>query len=46
VVTSPDPFQARLSVQLAQQISPGIDIVVCTHTDVEQAHLAQQDVGI
>jgi CPA2 family monovalent cation:H+ antiporter-2 len=45
VVATPDSFQARRIVELAQQHKPGIDIVVRTHSASELKTLEAMNVG-
>jgi CPA2 family monovalent cation:H+ antiporter-2 len=45
VVATPDGFQARRIVELAQQLKPGIDLVVRTHSASELQALEQLKVG-
>jgi CPA2 family monovalent cation:H+ antiporter-2 len=45
VVSSPDAFQARLILDHARKVNPGIDTVVRTHSDEERAHLERTGVG-
>jgi K+:H+ antiporter len=45
VVSAPDAFQARLILDLARKVNPGIDMVVRTHSDQERAHLERAGVG-
>jgi CPA2 family monovalent cation:H+ antiporter-2 len=45
VVSAPDAFQARLILEHARKVNPGIDTVVRTHSDEERAHLEQGGVG-
>jgi CPA2 family monovalent cation:H+ antiporter-2 len=45
VVATPDSFQARRIVELAQKRKPGIDIVVRTHSDSEFKALQELKVG-
>lgn len=37
VIASPDPYHARHIIELARAKNPAIDIIVRTHSDVEQA---------
>jgi monovalent cation:H+ antiporter-2, CPA2 family len=37
VIASPDPYHARHIIELARAKNPGIDIIVRTHGDVDQA---------
>jgi CPA2 family monovalent cation:H+ antiporter-2 len=45
VVATPDSFQARRIVELAQKHKPGIDIVVRTHSETELKALEELKVG-
>jgi monovalent cation:H+ antiporter-2, CPA2 family len=45
VVTVPEPYQARRTVELARQAHPGIDTVVRTHSEAEQQFLERAGVG-
>ena len=45
VVTAPEPYQARRAVELAREANPGIDTVVRTHSEAEQAYLERAGVG-
>ena len=45
VVATPDSFQARSIVELAQQLRPGIDLVVRTHSASELKALEELKVG-
>ena len=45
VVATPDPFQARQVVELVRAVNPTIDVVVRTHTSVEQAYFERLGVG-
>jgi CPA2 family monovalent cation:H+ antiporter-2 len=45
VVATPDSFQARRIVELAQTHKPGIDIVVRTHSETELKALEELKVG-
>lgn len=45
IVSSPDAFQARLILEHARKVNPGIDTVVRTHSDEERAHLERSGVG-
>ena len=45
VVSAPDAFQARLILDHARKVNPGIDTVVRTHSDQERAHLERTGVG-
>jgi CPA2 family monovalent cation:H+ antiporter-2 len=45
VVATPDSFQARRIVELAQQLRPGIDLVVRTHSASELKALEELKVG-
>ncbi|HEY7768886.1 YbaL family putative K(+) efflux transporter [Longimicrobium sp.] len=45
VVSAPDAFQARLILDHAGKVNPGIDTVVRTHSDEERAHLERRGVG-
>jgi CPA2 family monovalent cation:H+ antiporter-2 len=45
VLSAPDAFQARLMLQHARKVNPGIDTVVRTHSDEERAHLESIGVG-
>jgi len=45
VVSAPDAFQARLILEHARKVNPGIDTVVRTHSDQERAHLESIGVG-
>jgi len=39
VVATSDPNETRLIVERAQELQPGLDLVVRTHSDAEAAHL-------
>jgi CPA2 family monovalent cation:H+ antiporter-2 len=45
VITAPDAFQARATIEIARGIQPEIDIVVRTHSDSERAYLEEKNVG-
>jgi CPA2 family monovalent cation:H+ antiporter-2 len=45
VVSAPDAFQARLILQHARKVNPGIDTVVRTHSDEERRHLEAHGAG-
>jgi len=45
VVATPDGFQARRIVEVAQQLKPGIDLVVRTHSAGELQALEELKVG-
>jgi CPA2 family monovalent cation:H+ antiporter-2 len=45
VVATPDSFQARRIVEIAQQLRPGIDLVVRTHSASELQALEELKVG-
>jgi monovalent cation:H+ antiporter-2, CPA2 family len=45
VVATPDGFQARRIVEVAQQLKPGIDLVVRTHSATEVQALEELKVG-
>ena len=45
VVSAPDAFQARLILEHARKVNPGIDTVVRTHSDEERGHLEAHGVG-
>ncbi|MBB4638127.1 YbaL family putative K(+) efflux transporter [Longimicrobium terrae] len=45
IVSAPDAFQARLILDHARKVNPGIDTVVRTHSDEERTHLEASGVG-
>jgi CPA2 family monovalent cation:H+ antiporter-2 len=45
VISAPDAFQARLMLDHARKVNPGIDTVVRTHSDEEREHLEARGVG-
>ena len=45
VVSTPDAVQARLILEHARKVNPGIDSVVRTHSDAERGHLEAHGVG-
>lgn len=45
IVTIPDPLAVRRIVDYAQEVNPGLDIIVRTTTEAEQAFLSARGVG-
>ena len=45
VIATPDPVQARKMVDVAQQLNPGVEIVLRTHTEEEADLLRQENAG-
>ncbi len=46
IVATPDSFQARRVIELSEKMSPGIDVVVRTHSEEEQRKLQGQVHGL
>ncbi|MCJ2083816.1 YbaL family putative K(+) efflux transporter [Methylobacterium sp. J-090] len=46
VIATPEPHTARRLVELAREMSPGIDTLVRTHSDTERRHFEEQGVGL
>jgi CPA2 family monovalent cation:H+ antiporter-2 len=46
IVATPDSFLARRTMELAQQMNPGLDLVVRTHSEDEQRKLQAQTRGL
>ena len=46
VIATPEPHTARRLVELAREMSPGIDTLVRTHSDTERRHFEERGVGL
>ena len=46
IVATPDSFLARRTMELAQEMNPGIDLVMRTHSEDEQRKLQAQTRGL
>lgn len=46
VIATPEPHTARRLVELAREMSPGIDTLVRTHSDTERRYFEEQGVGL
>lgn len=44
VVTAPDPLHTRQIISLARSVNPGLDVVVRTHSEEEQARFKEEGV--
>jgi len=44
MITVPDPYQARLMIELARKVNPDVEIVVRTHSDEERVFLEKHGV--